>query len=147
MAKHAKLIFRFRIQGDGRDECLVNQPLSPSADFTISTEGAVSLYSPSLLGQVTLQPGWNQIVDPASYLLAPVTRNYLALIVPGAAPGQTMPNGQTLPPSITIAGATTDGGVGIIPGAPVFFGLPQGPVSIFMYNWGNYPFTYSTWQF
>ena len=147
MAKHAKIIFKFCIQGDGRNETLTKQPLTPNSDFSISTEGSVSLNSPSLLGQVTLQPGWNQIVDPAYYLLAPVTRNYVALIVPGMAPGQTMPGGQTLPPSVTMAGATTDVGVGIIPGAPVFLGLPSGPASIYMYNWGNYAFTYSTWQF
>ncbi len=147
MATQAKVIFRFRIEGDGRNETLQSQPLSPNADFTISTGGAVSYASPALLGQLTLQPGWNQVVDPAAYLLSPTVRNYVALICPGYVQGATMANGQTLPPSLTLAGATTDGGIGLIPGAPIFLGLPQGPSAVFLYNWGQYSVTLNTWQF
>jgi hypothetical protein len=140
MAKRAKCIFRFTIQGNGRNETLTKQPLGPNADFSQSTDGNVSLNSPALLGQFTFQPGWNQVIDPATYLLSPMQRNFLLMWLPGF----TL-NGQTIPPSMTLAGSTLDGGVGITPAAPIVLGLPAGVGPVYIYNSGSYPITYDTW--
>lgn len=125
MSKRANVVFRFEIRGNGRDEVLVRQPLATNSDATVVTGGAVSLQSPGSMTQVSLAVGWNQLVDPAAYLPAPMARNYMALIPP---PTSTTPK--------VLAGATTDAGVSLVPGMPLVLRLPPGAVTMYVLNAG-----------
>lgn len=140
MALQAKIVFRFLIQGNGRNETIVQQPLSPNPDYALATQGAVSYHSPALFAQLVIDPGWNQIVDPATYLTPPMSRNYFAMLY-GSTTGQSYPPG-----TLTLAGATTDDGIGIATGQPMVLALPAGVVPLYLYNPGATSFIVDTWQ-
>lgn len=140
MSKSARVVFRFTIQGNGRDQVVNEQPLSPNPDFSKSTDGAVSYNSPALFGQYILDPGWTQLLDPAGYIASPMVRNYFAFFP--ALGG----SGQSLPPVITLAGATTDVGVGLNPNTICALALPAGAVGIYVQNPGSTSYLVDTWQ-
>lgn len=142
MSKRANCTFKFCIQGNGRNETLVRQPLATNPDFSVVTGGAVSLNSPAMMTQVCLEPGWNQLIDPAAYLQSPMARSYYGLFAAAGASGAE----PALPPSLTLAGSTMDVGVGLIPGAPLVLALPPGPVSLYVYNWGASPLVCDQWN-
>ena len=126
MAKYATIRFRFEIVGNGRNEVLSRQPLSTNSDLTIAAPGVVSFNSPGMLTQVVLAVGWNQLIDPASYLAPPMKRNYFALIPP--------PTSTT---AKVLAGSTADLGVSLVPNMPLVLALPTGAVSMYVYNAGS----------
>lgn len=135
MAIRANCTFKFAIVGDGRNETLVRQPLASNADFTVMTGGAVSLNSPAMFTKVVLQPGWNQLIDPAAYITTPMARNYFALIPP---------TGSTF--AKVLAGATTDVGVSMATNVPLVLGLPAGAVNLYVYNAGATAETCGSWN-
>jgi hypothetical protein len=122
MAKQVKVGFRFVIQGDGVNITLSRQPLTSNADFSQVTSGAVNINSPAIVSKMTLQPGWNQILDPANYLTAPMVRNYLDFFPPA-----------TSVIAKTLAGSTTDTGVALAPNVPMRLALPAGGVTMYMF--------------
>jgi hypothetical protein len=138
MALQAKITFKFLIQGNGRNETIVQQPLAPNPNYALATQGAASYNSPALFAQLVIDPGWNQIVDPATYLTPPMARSYFAMLY-GSTTGQSYPPG-----TLTLAGATTDDGIGIAVGQPMFLALPAGVVGLYLYNPGATSFISSS---
>jgi hypothetical protein len=122
---HGSCVFKFVIQGNGRNETIVKQPLSTSADFSVIAGGAVSLQSPGMMSRLTLQQGWNQIVDPAAYIASPMARSYFALVPPVGSTNKKV-----------VAGSTLDVGVSVNPALATVLALPPGPVGLYVYSDG-----------